>query len=267
MKIVALGGGGFTAGPGDDALDAYVAALAGRRRRPRICLLPTAGGDAQEQIARFDATFRQLGCVTSHVSLFRLGDRPFAVADHLLTQDVIYVGGGSMLNLIAVWRAHGIDRILHRAWTRGIVLCGVSAGSMCWFEQGITTSTGAPAPAEGLGFLAGSNSVHRDSQPDRRPAYHAALRDGSMRGGWAVDDGVALVFEGTELTELISARPGAGAARTDLVDGRVVEVELAGRLVARPEGVWRVDPGLGELRELRAARLRVTRARARGAYG
>ncbi len=252
-RIVAIGGGGFGAGPRDRALDAYVARLAGPVN-PRICLLPTASGDPVEQINRFNATFRRLGCRTSHLSLFRLGDHPVAIRRQLLDQDAIYVGGGSLLNLIAIWRAHGLDRILAEAWSSGVLLCGVSAGSMCWFEAGITRSHGKPRPSGGLGLLGGSNCVHYDADAPRRPSFHGHIRDGAIPGGFGVDDGAALVFDGTDLVEVVSARPGAGAARVDRVDDTVVETRLDARLLdAADDDRAERDPALCELQDIRAA--------------
>ena len=134
-----------------------------------MCLLPTAGGDSEHQIRRFYETYGDRLCEPSHISLFRLGRKPVPLREHLLAQDAIYVGGGSMVNLLAIWRAQGLDAILREAWEAGVVLAGLSAGSMCWFEWGVTTSSGAPATAPGLGFLAGSNSVHHDSEPAPAP--------------------------------------------------------------------------------------------------
>jgi dipeptidase E len=255
-RILALGGGGFSAGPADAPLDAHVVTLTGVER-PKLCLLPTASGDPREQIDRFNATFRPLGAITSSISLFRLGERPgMQVREHLLSQDAIYVGGGSMLNLIAVWRAHGIDTILREAWERGILLAGVSAGSMCWFEHGITTSFGAPRAAAGLGLVPGSNCVHYDTQPNRRPTYHDCLRTHAIQGGWGVDDGAALYFENGELVRVLAGRPGAGAMRVDAVSDHIVEVRLpADHLTEVPS---RADPALAELRELRVTRARLS---------
>ena len=129
-------------------LDDYVLSLA-PAREPHVCLLPTAGGDSEEQIRRFRIAFGDRLCQTSVVSLFRLGHDPVPLREHLLAQDVIYVGGGSMINLLALWRAHGIDAILREAWQAGIVLAGLSAGSMCWFEGGITKGKATPRPAAG----------------------------------------------------------------------------------------------------------------------
>jgi peptidase E len=250
-RIVAMGGGGFGAGPRDRALDAYIAGLAGPVR-PRICLLPTASGDPVEQINRFNATFRRLGCQTSHVSLFRLGDHPVAIRQHLLAQDAIYVGGGSMLNLIAIWRAHGLDAILAEAWESGILLCGVSAGSMCWFEAGITRSHGKPRPSGGLGLLRGSNCVHYDADPPRRPSFHEHIRETAIPGGFGVDDGAGLLFAGTDLVEVVTARPEAGACRVELVGDELVETRLDARLLEPPAHLPD-DPALGELQDVRAA--------------
>ncbi len=250
-RIVAIGGGGFGAGSHDRALDAYVARLAGPEH-PRICLLPTASGDPHEQINRFNATFRLLGCRTSHLSLFRLGDHPVAVRQQLLEQDAIYVGGGSLLNLIAIWRAHGLDRILGEAWRAGILLCGVSAGSMCWFEAGITRSHGKPRPSVGLGFLGGSNCVHYDADAPRRPSFQEHIRNGTIPGGYGVDDGAALLFEGTVLVEVVSARPAAAACRVELVEDELVETRLEARQLGLSErDSVELDPALCELQALR----------------
>ena len=222
-----MGGGGFFTHPPDLALDDFVLGLARGRREPRICLLPTAGGDAQEQIVRFHSAFDDRRCTASHLSLFRLGRHPISLREHLLSQDIVYVGGGSMLNMLAIWRAHALDQVMREAWEAGVVLCGLSAGSMCWFQGGITTSTGRPAPTSALGLLRGSNCVHYHDEPARRPAFLAAVGDGALPAGWGVDDGVGLLFEGTELGDVVSARPAAGAVWVSRArDGDVTERPL-----------------------------------------
>src|SRR3954451_22370106 len=200
-----MGGGGFTMEAGSSVLDDYVLSLA-PAREPRICLLPTAGGDSEEQIRRFHIAFGDRLCRPSVLSLFRLGRRPVPLREHLLAQDVVYVGGGSMINLLALWRAHGLDAVLREAWQAGVVLAGLSAGSMCWFEGGITMGVGHPAPAAGLGLLPGSNSVHYDGEPVRRPVFLDAVARGDISPGWGVDDGVGLLFRGTRLAEAVSSR-------------------------------------------------------------
>jgi dipeptidase E len=244
-----MGGGGFTAGPADPALDELVLELAGVPR-PRVCLLPTAGGDSEHQIRRYHETFGDRLCEPTHISLFRLGRHPVPLREHLLSQDAIYVGGGSMVNLLAIWKAQGIHQILHEAWENGILLAGLSAGSMCWFEWGITTSSGQAAPAPGLGFLPGSNSVHHDSEPDRRPVYLEAVRNGEIPPGWAVDEGAALIFRHRRLEEVVSERAGARAYEVDPGGEKPLEV----RPLASPARSAPTLPAIAELRRLRVAR-------------
>ncbi|MBN1529754.1 MAG: peptidase E [Thermoleophilaceae bacterium] len=250
-RILAMGGGGFTTSVSDAPLEHYAASLPAVAE-PAICLLPTAGGDADEQIDRFHRAFRGLGRL-SHLSLFRLGTHPVDPREHLLAQDVIYVGGGSLANLLAIWRVHGLDETLREAWERGIVLCGVSAGSMCWFEHGITRSHGRSRPAAGLGLLPGSNSVHHGSDPDRRACYAEAVLDG-LPPGYAVDDGVGLLFAGTELVEVVSAREGARAHRIEADGGRLVETPVLPRLLDPAPAAGRDAPV--EIAEFREARRR-----------
>jgi peptidase E len=225
-----MGGGGFTMEPENPVLDEFVLNLA-RRREPRICFLPTASGDADEQVRRFYTTFDGRHCQASHLSLFRLGTEPIDLRAHLLAQDVVYVGGGSMRNMLAIWREHGLDEILRDCWSQGTVLAGLSAGAMCWFERGISTSTGRPEPVSGLGLLPGSLSVHRDGEPERRPVFVDAVMTGALPPGYAADDGVGLLFRERELVRVVSSRHGAGAARVD-ADG---EHAIAVDCLARPD--------------------------------
>jgi dipeptidase E len=225
-RIVAMGGGGFSATPGDPELDAYVLEQS-QALNPRICLLPTASGDPDDQIQRFYRAFHELGCRPSHLSLFRLGARPVDIRERLFAQDVIYVGGGSMSNLLAIWRVHKLDEILYEAWRRGIVLCGISAGAMCWFRAGITKSHGEPRVASGLGFLPYSNSVHWRSEPERRVVYRKAVAAGELPAGFGVDDGAALLFAGTELVDAVRTQRSAGAFLvTEDAEGELGATEL-----------------------------------------
>jgi peptidase E len=245
--ILALGGGGFTTGQGDPALDELVLDLAGGSE-PRILFLPTAGGDAAAQIAAFYGAFGDRRCRPQVLSLFRLHGTHRAVRDVILEQDVVYVGGGSMRNMVAIWRAHGLDAILREAWEREIVLAGLSAGAMCWFDGGITMSSGPPEVIEGLGFVPGSLSVHADGEPERLPVFYEAVRSGALPGGWALDDGVGLVIEGDTVARVVSSRPGATALRVDAVLGELVRSRTQPELLGGEDR--RVVPA--DVREFRA---------------
>lgn len=254
--IFAMGGGGFTSEPGNPLLDEYVLTLADVPR-PRICFLPTASGDPERHLADFYAAFGDRHCEPTHVSLFRLGRSPVPVRERLLGADIVYVGGGSMLNMLAVWRAHGLDAVMREAWEAGTALCGLSAGAMCWFRWGITTSTGQPGPARGLGLLPHSSSVHYDAEPARRPVYHRLIAAGEMPAGYGVDDGVGLRFEGSELVAAVSSRPAARAFRVEARDGAAVEEPLAVRYLGdAPRDQRPAPPDVLEWRQHALARRR-----------
>ncbi|HYB23215.1 MAG TPA: peptidase E [Solirubrobacteraceae bacterium] len=229
--IFAMGGGGFTMEPANPLLDDFVLSLADVRE-PRILFLPTASGDATAQINAFKERFAERACAGECLSLFHLRELTRSLEEIVLGQDIIYVGGGSMRNLLALWHAHGLDRLLVQAWERGTVLAGLSAGAMCWFHGGVTCSSGAPEPIDGLGILPGSLTVHADGEPARLPVWLTAVREGTLPGGWALDDGVGLLFRGQHAERAVSSRPGAGGQRVDAIAGELVrkrlEVELLG---------------------------------------
>src|SRR4051812_34393429 len=187
-RIFAMGGGGFTMEPDNPVLDEYILGLA-RRPVPRVCFLPTASGDPLDHITRFYEAFSDLPCEPTDLSLFRLGRRPVDLRALLHAQDIVYVGGGSMRNMLAIWRVHDLDVILRECWARGAVLAGLSAGAMCWFEAGITKSRGRAEPVAGLGLLPGSLSVHYDGEPERRPVFLEAVASGAVPEGFGADDG------------------------------------------------------------------------------
>jgi peptidase E len=241
-QIIAMGGGGFSMEPDNPRLDRYVVERARERMaerarertvervrgeaRPRACFVPTASADSADYVARFHAAFRALGCETSILGLFKA---PTADLEGFVReQDLIYVGGGNTRNLLALWREWGLDRIFRRAWEDGIVLAGLSAGSICWFEQGVTDSIPGSLTAltNGLGFLPGSHCPHYDGEAERRPAYRRLMEEGRLAEGWAADDGVALHFVGTRLERVVSSRPAARAYRVErLASGVVRESE------------------------------------------
>lgn len=232
--IVALGGGGFSMEE-SPALDDYVLSLAGKSR-PRVCFIPTASGDAPESIKRFYDAFPTTRCEPSHLALFTRTVED--LREHLLDQDVLYVGGGNTANLLGVWRAHGLDAVMREAWELGVVLAGVSAGAMCWFESGVTDSFGPKlSPLKGgLGFIKGSFCPHYDGEPERRSAFHRLVEGGNLPAGWAAEDGVALHFAGAGLVGTVSSRPTATAYRVEKVGGKVVETALSPRRISRGRG-------------------------------
>jgi peptidase E len=213
--IVAMGGGGFSQEEDNTLLDDFVLSLTGRDR-PRVCFLPTASGDAEGYIERFRLAFPPDRAVASVFPLFSNPGVPDWRA-FLLGQDVLYVGGGSTVNLLAVWRVHRIDRFVREAWEEGIVLAGISAGMNCWFESCVTDSLVGEASAlpDGLGFLPGSACPHFDSEDQRRPVYTELVASGILPPGVAADDGAALHYVGTELREAVASRPTAGAYRIE----------------------------------------------------
>lgn len=224
-----MGGGGFSMEPENPLLDEFVLSLV-PSSRPRVCFLGTAGGDADSYVVRFYRAFERLPCRPTDLSLFvrEIAD----LEAFLLDQDVIYVGGGSTANMLAVWRVHGVDAILRSAWERGVVLCGLSAGMNCWFEASVTDSFGPElAPlADGLGLIAGSACPHYDGEPGRRPTFRRLVAAGELPPGWAADDGAALHFLDGELDEVVASRPNARAYRVQVgPDGDVDELPLSAR--------------------------------------
>jgi dipeptidase E len=196
--------GGRTPG---SKLDELVVELGG----PKVLFVPTATGDSDERLVSFYEVFGHRAEAT-HATFFPW-PRP-DLREHALSRDAIYVAGGNTANMLAVWRLHGFDDILREAWESGVLLAGWSAGMLCWFEGCITDSFGPELhPMEdGLGFLPGSACPHFDSETGRRDAYMEAVTEG-FPPGYAADDDVGLLFEGTELVEAVSARAGAGAYR------------------------------------------------------
>jgi peptidase E len=156
-----------------------------------------------------------------------------ALRAFLLAQDVVYVGGGNTANLLAVWRAHGVDRVLREAYDHGTLLCGISAGANCWAEASHTDSFGPLRTLpDGLGLLAGSVCPHYDSEPGRRPSYQAAVAEGTLAAGWALEDGVGAVFTDGQLTEAVSRTTRARLYRVEADgDGGVSERALPCRLL------------------------------------
>jgi dipeptidase E len=230
-RIVALGGGGFSMEPENPVLDDHVLALAGVPR-PRVLFVPTASGDSAEYVDRFRDAFPAERADASVLTFFERTVEDLRAL--VLAQHVVYVGGGSTANLLAVWRLHGLDAILFEAYAAGVVLAGISAGMNCWFAASVTDSFGprlAGLP-DGLGLLPFSACPHYDGEEQRRPTYRRLVAEG-FPGGYAADEGAALVFTDGTLTEVVASRAGAGGYRVERVDGAVRESPLPGRLLTR----------------------------------
>jgi len=221
--------------PRNPMLDDFVLSLARRKHRPRVCFVGTASGDSDSYIRRFHEAFPPSRAAATHLAFFErtVRDRRSFVMD----QDLIYVGGGSSANMLAVWRLHGLDKVLRTAWNAGVVMAGISAGAICWFEDGLTDSFGMPLRGlnDGLGFLRGACCPHYDGEKERRPALLDLVKRG-FPTTLALDDGAAAHFAGTRLREVVSSRPKARAMKIEFKRGVVVETPVpvrylgAGRL-------------------------------------
>ncbi|OHX55230.1 peptidase E [Planococcus salinarum] len=208
-QIIAMGGGGFLMEPENPLLDRYILQQA-EKAKPEICYIGTASGDAESMTQKFYERFRKENCVPSDLSLFKPPVRD--LESFVLDKDIIYVGGGNTKNLLALWREWGLDDILRKALDQGVVLAGISAGSICWFEEGVTDSYGdGLEPLKALGFLSGSNCPHYDGEPERRPTYRKLVDEGILQAGIAADDGAAIHYVDGEVKKIVSSRPDAKA--------------------------------------------------------
>ncbi|MET7639291.1 peptidase E [Streptomyces sp. NPDC005438] len=214
-----------------DALVYHAVELSGAHgRRPRVLYVGTAIGDAEHFTARMAEAARMAGFDLTPLCLFPMPNVE-DIAATVMEQDVVWVMGGSVANLLAVWRVHGLDRVLRRAWEAGVVLSGVSAGSLCWFQGGVTDSFGRQLTplTDGLGLLPYANGVHYDSDPGRRPLVRRLVADGTLPTAHCTDDGVGLVYRGTELVEAVTETSGRSAYVVTRQDDRAVEEPLSTR--------------------------------------
>ncbi|MGA9748976.1 MAG: peptidase E [Nocardioides sp.] len=230
-RIFALGGGGFSMEPDNPVLDDYLLSLAGAAR-PKVCFVPTASGDANDYVAKFEEALAD----RAQTSVLRLFTREHAdLRSFVSSQDIVYVGGGSTANLLAVWRVHGLPDILAEAADNGTVLAGISAGMNCWFEASVTDSFGPNLDRldDGLGFVPGSACPHYDGEELRAGTYRDLVADG-FPSGYAADDGCGLLFEDGELADVVTSRPGADGYRVEVVDGTVIETPLEATFLGVP---------------------------------
>ncbi|MBY0265771.1 MAG: peptidase E [Burkholderiales bacterium] len=231
-QIIAIGGAALPMDLDNLLLMDYFLKQTGKRK-PKICFLGTAHGDADAGRLRFYAGASQFSCKPTHLPLF--ARTPRDLESFVLEQDAIFVGGGNTRSMLAVWRDWGLDVHLRSAWERGIVLGGWSAGSICWFDEGITDSIAGPLTVlPCLGFIKGSNCPHYDSEALRRPTYRRLVAGGRIADGYAADDGVALHFIDGKLSRTVSNRRGARGWRLQRKGRSAIERVLPTRILGKP---------------------------------
>lgn len=228
--IIAIGGAAFSAEPRNLAIDRYILNQT-KKDRPNVLFIPTATGDADPYIAKFYAAYASLEAKPLHLSLFQ---RTSDLRDVISAQDAIYVGGGNTKSMLAVWADWGLPDLLKQASASGTVLAGVSAGAICWFDQGVTDSwAGSLRPLDCLGFIPGSCCPHYDSEPERRPSYHALLEQGTIKPGIAIEDGVAAHYRNGRLERVVSSRERARAYHVTVASGVVREDPIVATFVEK----------------------------------
>lgn len=202
------------------------------QRNPKVLYIGTATGDSEIGRLRFYAGFSQFACRPAHLSLFARTPRDLQTL--VMEQDAIFVGGGNTRSMLAVWRDWELDVHLKAAWEAGVVLGGGSAGSICWFEHGVTDSIAGPLTAlPCLGFLPGSNCPHYDSEAQRRPTFQKLIASGRVPDGVAADDGVALHFIGNQLARVVSNRPRAKGYSVNRSGRKAIERRLPTRYLGK----------------------------------
>jgi peptidase E len=228
-QIIAIGGAALPPELDNLLLVEYFLRQTGRKR-PRVCFIGAAGGDSESHRLRFYAGFGQFECKPSHLPLF--ARTPQDLGAFVLDHDAIFVGGGNVRSMLAVWRNWELDRHLRTAWEHGVVLGGVSAGANCWFEHCVTDSIAGPlTQLPCLGWLAGSFCPHYDSEPLRRPTFRRFVSRGVLPDGFAADDGAALHYVGRRLLRAVVSRPRARAYHVRKSGRRAVEKAIPAKLL------------------------------------
>lgn len=189
-QIFVMGGGGFTRDT-DLKFEKYLVSLC-KKTNPKIGFLAQASNESKDYIVKFYDAFLSLGAQPTSISLFGRVEPTFK--DRLLEQDIIYVGGGNTRSMLALWREWGVDEVLKQAYNRGIILVGLSAGMICWFEWGITDSVWPLGALKCLGFLPGTGCPHFDTEVERQTFFRDSVVQGSVPSGYALDDDTGVHF-------------------------------------------------------------------------
>jgi len=219
-QIIAIGGGGFGRSPGEGVIEKYILDQS-NKERPNICFIPTATGDNEAYKVNYYSTFSKLNCSPVHLDFFK---RTPDLEELIKQQDVIFVGGGNTKSMLAVWKDWGLDLILKEAYERGVIMCGVSAGAICWFEEGVTDSWSEELKVmDCLGFVKGACCPHYDEEPQRRPSLSKFLTEGVMQSCYAVDGGCALHIENEQEYKAVVFAKDKNAYCVDLENNQVKE--------------------------------------------
>ena len=219
-QIVAIGGGGFGRNPGEGIIENYILNQS-NAKNPNICFIPTATGDNEAYKNNYYATFTKLNCNPVHLDFFK---RTPDLENLINEQDVIFVGGGNTKSMLAVWKDWGLDSILHEAYKNGVVMSGVSAGAICWFEQGITDSWAEDLVVmDCLGFIGGACCPHYDEEPQRKPSLNKFLTKKVLNSCYAVDGGCALHIQDEKAFKSVVFSKNKNSFLVELKDNKVAE--------------------------------------------
>jgi len=219
-QIIAIGGGGFGRNPGEGIIENYILNQS-NAKNPNICFIPTATGDNEAYKNNYYATFTKLNCNPVHLDFFK---RTPDLENLINEQDIIFVGGGNTKSMLAVWKDWGLDSILHQAYKNGVVMSGVSAGAICWFEKGITDSWSEDLKVmDCLGFVKGACCPHYDEEPQRRPSLKKFLSQKILESCYAVDGGCALHIQDEKKYGSIAFSKNKKSFHVEFKNDKVVE--------------------------------------------
>ena len=219
-QVIAIGGGGFGRSQKSHLIEQYILDQSSQEK-PNICFIPTATGDLDPYVVNFYTVFSKLNCNPSHISFFK---RTIDLEEHILNQDVIFVGGGNTKSMLAVWKDWGLDLILKKAYDQGAVMSGVSAGAICWFEQGLTDSWASELKMMPcMNFISGNCAPHYDEEPQRRPATKKLLQDNAISFMYGIEGGAALHFINEQPEKTVRFQKNKHSYNVTLKDSTVSE--------------------------------------------
>ena len=219
-QIIAIGGGGFGRSPGEGLIEKYILDQS-EKNDPKICFIPTATGDNEAYKVNYYSTFSKLHCSPSHLDLFK---RTPNLKDLILKQDIIFVGGGNTKSMLAVWKDWGLDLLLKEAYEKGVIMSGVSAGAICWFDQGVTDSWAEDLKImDCLGFIEGACCPHYDEEPQRKPSLNKFITEKTLKSCYAVDGGCALHIEDEEEFKSVVFSKNKNSFLVEMKDNKVTE--------------------------------------------